>query len=62
MDDLRGNNDDFEQIRREFIAAHPSGADTWRSGRTGYGESRLWRIRPLVDFAVSWLGKHRKAR
>jgi aminoglycoside 3-N-acetyltransferase len=62
MDEVRGDNGDFEQLRRDFIAAHPSGAATWRTGRTGYGESRLFRIRPLVDFAVGWMARHRQAK
>jgi hypothetical protein len=26
--------------------------------RVGYGESRLLRIRPLVDYAVAWIEQH----
>jgi len=62
MDELRGDNGDFERIRRDFIAANPSGPATWRTGRTGYGESRLFCIRPLVDFAAGWMGQQRRAR
>jgi aminoglycoside 3-N-acetyltransferase len=59
MDELRGTNDDFEQIRLDFIAAVPPDSGTWHAGRTGYGASRLLRIRPLVDFAVSWMERQR---
>ena len=59
MDELRGTNDDFEQIRLNFIAAVPPDSGSWHTGRTGYGASRLLRIRPLVDFAVSWMERQR---
>jgi len=56
------DGEDFEQIRREFMQAHPAGPDSWQAGRVAYGDSRLFRIRPLVDFAVDWIPRHRRGR
>ena len=58
-DDLEGDDGDFEQIRRDFMATVPSGPETWSAGTVAYGEARLFRVKPLVDFAVEWIRRHR---
>jgi len=57
--DIEGDDEDFEQIRQEYMQAQPTGPDTWRAGRVCYGESRLFRIKPLVDFAANWIHRNR---
>jgi aminoglycoside 3-N-acetyltransferase len=48
---------DFEQLRRDYLAqADP--ADV-AEGATGYGQSRLLRAAPLVDFGTAWFNAHR---
>jgi aminoglycoside 3-N-acetyltransferase len=48
---------DFEQLRLDYFAeAHPL---DFAEGATGYGTSRLLRVRPLVDFATAWFNTHR---
>ncbi|MDQ3023159.1 MAG: AAC(3) family N-acetyltransferase, partial [bacterium] len=49
---------DFEQLRLDYMAQADS-AD-WSEGPTGYGTSRLFRVRPLVDFAAPWFDAHRE--
>ncbi|MCC7477341.1 AAC(3) family N-acetyltransferase [bacterium] len=66
-DDLDSFDEDFETIRQEFMAAFPGHSDgtsmgegdAWASGPAGYGEARLFRVRPLVDFAAKWIGANR---
>ncbi len=66
-DDLDSFDEDFETIRQEFMAAHPrqaasaaTGAEPdWSVGPAGYGEARLFRVRPLVDFAAEWISANR---
>ena len=48
---------DFEQLRLDYLAQAESG--DFAEGPTGYGTSRLLRVRPLVDFAVPWFNSHR---
>jgi aminoglycoside 3-N-acetyltransferase len=48
---------DFEALRLDYIAqADPA---DFAEGPTGYGTSRLFRVRPLVDFATAWFDAHR---
>ncbi|MBN2081379.1 AAC(3) family N-acetyltransferase [bacterium] len=54
------DGEDFEQIRRGVMQAHPAGPDTWQAGRVCYGDSRLFKIKPLVDFALDWIPQHRR--
>jgi aminoglycoside 3-N-acetyltransferase len=49
---------DFENCRMTYMAQ--AGPTDWREGSTGYGTSRLFRVRPLVDFATSWLDEYRQ--
>ena len=48
-------SDDFGKIGEEFEAQ----AETLRIAKIGYGEGRLFRQRPLVDYAVKWIEEHR---
>lgn len=58
-EELHGNWDDFEALRLDFMRSMPAG-DAWREGRVGYyPTARLFRIRPLVDYAVGWMEEHR---
>ena len=59
--DMDGYDTDFEQIRLAFMEQHSPGPATWREGPTGYGRSRLFAIRPLVDFAAEWMPVNRTA-
>ena len=54
------DGEDFEQIRLDFIASHPPGTGTWQEGPVAYSTSRLFAIRPLIDFAVKWMEEHRR--
>lgn len=48
---------DFEQCRLDYFAqADPA---DFAEGATGYGTSRLLRVRPLIDFATAWFDAHR---
>jgi aminoglycoside 3-N-acetyltransferase len=58
--ELRGNSDDFEQLRQDYMREHPPGA-AWRESPVGYGRARLFPVRPLVDYAVGWIEAHRQA-
>lgn len=58
-DDLEGDDEDFEQIRQEFMASHPAGPDTWSARDVAYGGSRLFKVKPLVDFACGWIKANR---
>jgi aminoglycoside 3-N-acetyltransferase len=56
-DSLDDYDTDFEDIRLSFIAeAEPT---DWVVGDVGYGESRLLRVRPLVDFGTAWIDANR---
>jgi aminoglycoside 3-N-acetyltransferase len=57
---LETSNDDFEQLRQDYMreAAAQCGRD-WQEAPVAYGQARLFRIRPLVDYAVAWLSTHR---
>jgi aminoglycoside 3-N-acetyltransferase len=57
--ELHGDNDDFEQLRLDYMQSSLPG-ETWSESVVGYGSSRLFAIRPLVDFAVKWIEAHRK--
>ena len=48
--------DDFEEIGRTFELEHP---EHCRRETIGCASVRLLRQRPLVDFAVDWIGKNR---
>jgi hypothetical protein len=54
IDDM---DDDFEQCRLDYMAQADS--VDFAEGPTGYGVSRLFRIRPLIDFATPWFDAHR---
>ena len=49
------DGEDFCEIGRDFEKAHPVNKDS-----LGNGEIRLMKQRELVDFAVDWIGAHRK--
>jgi aminoglycoside 3-N-acetyltransferase len=57
FDDLDYDADDFSRIGADF----ESQADQLRIGKIGYGETRLFRQRPLVDYAVQWMEMRRMA-
>jgi aminoglycoside 3-N-acetyltransferase len=50
--DINLNSDDFPRVGSAFENAAPNAL---RRGRVGYGRSRLFKQRPLVDYAVDWL-------
>lgn len=56
-DDLDSFDEDFETIRQEYMQTHPD--KDWSVGPVGYGEARLFRVKPLVDFAAQWIAKNR---
>ncbi len=59
-EELHGNNDDFEALRLDFMRSVPPGPDTWREGSVAYHPTtRLFAVRPLVDYAVGWMEEHR---
>jgi aminoglycoside 3-N-acetyltransferase len=49
------SDEDFARIGEAFEAQ----ADQLRVAKIGYGEGRLFRQRPLVDYAVKWIEEHR---
>lgn len=53
--ELDWNDDDFAQLGLEYEKA----SGDVKVGTVGLAESRLMDVRPLVDFAVDWLVKHR---
>jgi aminoglycoside 3-N-acetyltransferase len=53
--DLDYDSDDFAQIGEAYEAQDES----LRGAKIGYGEGRLFRQRPLVDYAVKWIEEHR---
>ena len=53
--DVDYDSDDFGKIGEEFEAQ----AKSLRVANVGYGEGRLFRQRPLVDYAVKWIEEHR---
>lgn len=55
------DGEDFEQIRLDFMASRPADEGSWREGPIAYSSSRLLAIRPLVDFAIDWITRHRTA-
>jgi aminoglycoside 3-N-acetyltransferase len=59
-EDIEGDESDFEQIRQDFMASRPAADDSWHEVPIAYASSRLLAIRPLVDFAVSWMEQHRR--
>lgn len=59
-DDHWSDGEDFEQIRQDFMAGQPAGPDTWQAANVAYGASRLFRIKPLIDFGVEWIKANRK--
>lgn len=58
FDELDLVSDDFEQIGQAFEKNTAEGIV--RRDRIGLAECRLMQQRPLVDFAVGWMGRHRK--
>ncbi len=48
--------DDFEELGKQFEAE----TGLARIGAAGKGIARLMRQRPLVDYAVDWIGRNRK--
>jgi aminoglycoside 3-N-acetyltransferase len=60
FDDVEGSDEDFEQIRQDYMQQHNAQRGTdWQEGPVAYSASRLFRIRPLVDYAVSWIEQNR---
>ncbi len=51
------DDSDFTELGADFEAAH--GISPCRVGK---GEARLMKQRPLIDFAVQWMEKHRAAK
>jgi len=51
--DIEQHDELFPELGADFERAHEV-----RVGRVGSAESRLFRQRPAVDFAVDWLRKH----
>jgi aminoglycoside 3-N-acetyltransferase len=49
------NDEDFPQIGDAYEAAH-----NIRRGTIGKAEARFMKQKPLVDFAVEWMEKHRR--
>lgn len=56
FDDIDSEGDDFPEIGR----AYEKSGRVFSRAHTGYAESVLMPQRDLVDFAVPWLGEHRK--
>lgn len=52
---LELDSDDFDQIGAAYEAQHPV-----RTGRVGSATVRFFRQRPIVDFAVQWMQRHRR--
>ena len=55
-EDNWSEGEDFEQLRLDYMAANQEHS----AGMVAYGESRLFAVRPLVDYAVEWIGLNRK--
>ena len=55
FDSVALDESDFEQIGPAFAAA---GGEV-QQGKVGMADSELVRMRPLVDFAVAWIGQNR---
>lgn len=53
MREIDWNDEPFEQIGAEFEAQHPIQRD-----KIAEAETRLFKQRPAVDFAVDWLNRH----
>ena len=58
FDELDLASDDFSQIGQAFEENATEGVV--RRSKIGLAPSRLMQQRPLVDFAVRWMGRHRK--
>ncbi len=54
---LQLDDEDFPQIGAAFEAAHPEAV---REGKVGEAQSKLIRVRPLIDFSVQWIEANRK--
>lgn len=52
---LELDSDDFDQIGAAYEAQHPV-----QAGRVGSATVRFFRQRPIVDFAVQWMQRHRR--
>ena len=52
---LELDSDDFDQIGAAYEAEHPV-----QMGRVGNATVRFFRQRPIVDFAVQWMQRHRR--
>lgn len=57
-DDME-EGDDFGEIGIAF-ELQAENADHFRKGYVAQAESRLVRLRPLVDFAIRWMEEHRR--
>ncbi|MBE2268720.1 MAG: AAC(3) family N-acetyltransferase [Anaerolinea sp.] len=55
FDELDLNSDDFDQIGDAYEVENGI-----RRGSIGRAEIRFMRQRPLVDYAVTWMGQHRR--
>ncbi|MGI0129120.1 MAG: aminoglycoside N(3)-acetyltransferase [Thermoplasmata archaeon] len=53
--DIAGTSDDFAQLGRDYERE----TDNVQVGKAGEGTARLMRMRPIVDYAVTWIEKHR---
>lgn len=53
--DIDGTSDDFDRLGTEYERA----GDAVAKGPVGYGTGRLFRVRPIVDYAVAWIARHR---
>jgi len=56
FDTVDYEDDDFETIGADYETAHPEAVQV---STVGNATVRLMRQRPLVDFGVTWLNKHR---
>jgi aminoglycoside 3-N-acetyltransferase len=53
-------NADFEALRQAYMLEQAAErGSTWHEAPCGYGQARLFAVRPLIDFAAGWLAAHR---
>ena len=57
FEDINIDSSDFHRIGEDFLRA--DSGKTVRRGTIGIADSQLMPQRPLVDYAVNWLEKHR---
>lgn len=56
FDMIAWNDDDFPQIGAAYEQAYP---DAVTIAQVGNATTRLFKVRPLVDFATEWMAQHR---